>query len=199
MESEHQTEGGTAILQTWGGGMLEIAEQEDRNLLKLTTSWSHLFAIWRKINPNLVKLPQPGHSHVPAKAISNGYAPPEALGFSHTFCQTVPNSLQVILQLFFSKTNKIKFYLTKSAVHRSYLFEWVSESHSVVSDSLWPPGLYSPWNSPGQDTGVGSLSFLQGIFPTQGLNPGLPYCRRILYQLSHQGSPSLLLVFPARL
>ena len=41
-----------------------------------------------------------------------------------------------------------------------------------------------PWNSPGQNTGVGSLSLLQGIFPTQGSNPGLPHCRRILYQLS---------------
>ena len=37
---------------------------------------------------------------------------------------------------------------------------------------------------------MGSLSLLQGIFPTQGLNPGLPHCRRILYHLSHQGSPS---------
>ena len=63
-----------------------------------------------------------------------------------------------------------------------------SESRSVVSDSLWPHGLYSPWISPGQNTGVGSLSLLQGIFPTQGSNPGLPHCRRILYQLSHQGS-----------
>ena len=42
-----------------------------------------------------------------------------------------------------------------------------SESCSVVSDSLRPHGLYSPWNSPGQNTGVGSLSLLQGIFPTQ--------------------------------
>ena len=48
-----------------------------------------------------------------------------------------------------------------------------SESCSVVSDSLQPHGLYSPWNSPGQNTGVGSLSFLQRIFPTQGSNPGL--------------------------
>ena len=40
----------------------------------------------------------------------------------------------------------------------------------------------TPWDSPGQNTGVGSLSFLQGIFATQGLNPGLPHCRRILYQ-----------------
>ena len=44
-------------------------------------------------------------------------------------------------------------------------------------------------NSPGQNTGVGSLSLLQGIFPTQGSNPGLSHCRQILYQLSHKGSP----------
>ena len=62
----------------------------------------------------------------------------------------------------------------------------ISESRSVVSDSLWPRGPYSPWNSPGQNTGVGSHSFLQGIFPTQGLNPGLLYCSQILYHLSHQ-------------
>ena len=67
-----------------------------------------------------------------------------------------------------------------------------SQSHSIVSDSLRPCGVYSPWNSPGQNTGVGSLSLLQGIFPTQESNPGLPYCRPILfYQLSHQGSPKL--------
>ena len=63
-----------------------------------------------------------------------------------------------------------------------------SESHSVVSDPLRPHGLYSPWNSPGQNTGVGSLSLLRGIFPTQRSNPGLPDCMRILYQLSRKGS-----------
>ena len=47
---------------------------------------------------------------------------------------------------------------------------------------------YSPWNSPGQNTGVGSLSLLQGIFPSQGSNPDLSRCRQILYQLSHKGS-----------
>ena len=67
-----------------------------------------------------------------------------------------------------------------------------SESRSVVSDSLWPHGLYSPWNSPGQNTGVGSLSLLQGIFPTQGWNLGLLHRRQILYQLSHKGSPRIL-------
>ena len=51
---------------------------------------------------------------------------------------------------------------------------------------------YSPRNSPGQNTGVSSLSLLQEIFPTQGLNPGLPHCRRILYQLSHKQSPRIL-------
>ena len=59
-------------------------------------------------------------------------------------------------------------------------YTW-SESCSVVSDSLRPHGLYSPWNSPGPNTGV--------AFPfSKGLNPGLSYCRQILYQLSHKGS-----------
>ena len=64
--------------------------------------------------------------------------------------------------------------------------EELSESRSVVSDSLQPHGLYSPWYSP---TGVDSHSILRGIFLTQGLNPGFPHCRQILHQLSHQGSP----------
>ena len=67
-----------------------------------------------------------------------------------------------------------------------------SENRSVVSDFLQPHGLYSLWNSPGQNTGVGRLSLLQGIFPTQGSNPGLPHCRQILYQLSHKGNPRIL-------
>ena len=68
-----------------------------------------------------------------------------------------------------------------------------------MSDSLRPHGLYNPWNSPGQDTGVScpfsrvssqpkSPGDLQGIIP----NPGLPHCRQILYQLSHEGSPRIL-------
>ena len=71
-------------------------------------------------------------------------------------------------------------------------------SHSVVSDSLRPHRLYSPWNSPGQNTGVGSLSLLQGIFPIQGSNPGLSHCGQILSQLSHRVSPGILdwVVYP---
>ena len=68
-----------------------------------------------------------------------------------------------------------------------------SKVRSVVSESLRPHGIYSPQNSPGQNTGVGSLSLLQGIFPTQGSNPGLLHCRRILYQLRQEGRPSSLL------
>ena len=70
----------------------------------------------------------------------------------------------------------------------SDLWKW---SHSVLSNSLWPHGLYSPWHS-GQNIGVGSLSLLQGKFPTQGLNPGLPHFRQILYLLSHKRSPRIL-------
>ena len=70
---------------------------------------------------------------------------------------------------------------------------YVCESCSVVSSSLRPHGLHSPWRSPGQNTGVGNLSLLQRIFLTQGLNPGLLHYRQILYQLSHQGSPWLFL------
>ena len=58
--------------------------------------------------------------------------------------------------------------------------------------TLQPHGLYSPWNSPGWNTGVGSLSILWGIFQTQGLNPDIPHCRQIVYQLSHKGSPRIL-------
>ena len=83
--------------------------------------------------------------------------------------------------------NFVSFSVTKCNYQRSE-----SESCSVMSNSFWPHGLYSPGNSQDQNTGVVSCSFLQGIFPTQGSNPGLPHCRQILYQLSHQGSPKIL-------
>ena len=65
---------------------------------------------------------------------------------------------------------------------------------SVLSGSsrpygLQPAWLLCPWTSSGKNTGVGSHSFLQGIFPTQGLNPGFLHCRQTPYHLSHQGSP----------
>ena len=66
-------------------------------------------------------------------------------------------------------------------------WKWKSLSRVQLFVTPWT------WNSPGQNTGVGSLSLLQGIFPTQGSNPGLPHCGRILYHLSHKGSPILFL------
>ena len=65
---------------------------------------------------------------------------------------------------------------------------------SVVSNSLRPHGLkptrlLCPWDFPGKNPGVGCHSLLQGIFPTQGLNPGVLDCRQILYCLRHQGNP----------
>ena len=67
-------------------------------------------------------------------------------------------------------------------------------NHSVMSDSCnpidcSPPGFSVHGDSPGKNAGGGCSFLLQGIFPTQGLNPGLPHCRRILYCLSHQWSP----------
>ena len=67
-----------------------------------------------------------------------------------------------------------------------------SESRSVMSSSLWPHKLYNPGDSLGQNTGVSSLSLLQGIFPAQGSNPGLLHCRQILPQLSHKGNSRIL-------
>ena len=66
-------------------------------------------------------------------------------------------------------------------------------SHSVTSNSCNPMGCSPPGSSvqgdsPGKSIGVGYHAFLQGIFPTQGLNPDLPHCRWILYHLSHQGN-----------
>ena len=69
----------------------------------------------------------------------------------------------------------------------------VAQSCLTLCDpsGLKPARLLYPWDFPGQNTGVGSLSLLQGTqgFPTQGLNPGLPRCRHILHCLNHQGSP----------
>ena len=69
-----------------------------------------------------------------------------------------------------------------------YLWKWKSLSRV----QLFVTPMDCPWNSLGQNTGVGSLSLLQGIFSTQGSNPGLLHCKWIFYQLSHKGSPRIL-------
>ena len=68
----------------------------------------------------------------------------------------------------------------------------LSESYAVMSNSMQLHELYSPWNPPGQNPGVGSLSLLWGIFPTQVLCIAGRFFRQILYQLSHKGSPRIL-------
>ena len=75
---------------------------------------------------------------------------------------------------------------TRPVVNAGFLWrevKWKSLSHVRLFATPWT---IHPWNSPGQNTGVGSLSLLQGTFPTQGSNPGLSHCRQILYCLSHQ-------------
>ena len=80
-----------------------------------------------------------------------------------------------------------------NAVNSSQILSMCVISHSVMSKSLQshgllPTRLLCPWNSPGKNTGVGSHSLLQGIFPTQGSNQGVPCCRQILHHMSPNSS-----------
>ena len=111
----------------------------------------------------------------------------------------IPYSKQAFLKFFYAKLFDTTFsrdFLIEekngwrggSSIWR-YKWKWKSLSHVWLFVTPWT---IQSMNSPGQNTGMGSLSFLQGIFPTQVSNPGLPYCRRILYQLSHNWSPRIL-------
>ena len=120
-----------------------------------------------------------------------GPSPAHRFSMFLLFIAPIWNFLNILLSSHFYFKLTRYFNSTRNSFVKSE-----SESRSVMSDSLQPHGLYSPWNSPGQNTGVGNLSLLQGIFPTQGSNPGLMHCRQILYQLSHKGSNSYVgLVF----
>ena len=102
-------------------------------------------------------------------------------------CPSLPEGQHRSNALFFSSYLVIDHNVLSVPIAADDLtrVKWKSLSH------VWLFA-YSQWDSPGQNTGVGSLSLLQGIFPTQGSNWGLPHCRWILYQLSHQGSPRIL-------
>ena len=104
-------------------------------------------------------------------------------------------------------TTQLQFTKSSSSGHSAFVSDISTPSHSLccavlclVAQSpltLNPmdcslPGSSVHGYSPGKNTGVGCHVFLQGIFPTQGSNPGLPHCRRFLYRLSHQGSPWVL-------
>ena len=71
-----------------------------------------------------------------------------------------------------------------------YTVKW-SESRSVMSDSLWPHGLYNPWNSPGQNTGVSYLSLSPGDFPDPGIEPGSPALHEYSLPTELSGKPML--------
>ena len=106
---------------------------------------------------------------------------------------SLPHSFMEITLKTQSKKKKKKKNLSTLKPQLIVKWKWSErESRSVMSDSLQPHGLCSAWNSPGQNTGVGSLSLLQGIFSTQGLNLRLPHCSWILYQLSRKRSPRVL-------
>ena len=117
-------------------------------------------------------------------------------------CLTSLSTLGPLRSIHVSKSKMAVFLMAEWATimgSQRVRHDWATEHACSESEvkvaqacpTLWDPKdyIYSPWNSPGQDTGVGSLSLLQGIFLTQGSNPGLPHCRGILYQLSHRGSP----------
>ena len=80
------------------------------------------------------------------------------------------------------------FNLQKAWFCTASLCIWKWKWKLLSNVSLQPDGLYSPWDSPGKNTGVGFCSLLQGIFPTLGSNPGLLHCRWILYCLSSRKS-----------
>ena len=89
---------------------------------------------------------------------------------------------------------KLKFINAKYLLYLCMCACWITY---VLSDSLWPHGLYltrllCSWDFPGKNIGVDCHFLLQEIFLTQGLNPGLLHCRQTLYCLSHQGSPCLV-------
>ena len=113
------------------------------------------------------------HHHVPCSAICVFVSKPSSL-----FSCTDPSHWT-------QGSKPVRFLLACLYLHRSYFQVKVTQSCPTLCN---PHGL-CPGNSPGQNTGLDSLSLLQEIFPTQGLNPGLLHCRRILYHLSHKGSP----------
>ena len=96
-------------------------------------------------------------------------------------------SLMAVSTAHQSATTLMLWRVSGFTVHHLFPWKWKLLSRVRLFATPW-----TVKNSPGQNTGVGSLFLLQGIFPTKGLNPGLPQCRQILYQLSHQRSPRIL-------
>jgi len=119
------------------------------------------------------------------------------------FCATVvaseqcPSSSRRMLQTSWRRMGWVYFILPVRRTSQSSLLWLVTQSCLTLCNpmdySLSGSSVHG--DSPGKNTGVSCHALLQGIFPTHGLNPGLPYCRQILYLLSHQGSPTSLLLW----
>ena len=142
-------------------------------------------------------------SHIPMAPLSTGQAtgsPSTQRRVSPKYCLLCFQSLLALTQVRLVSAGVEAYTKAFSALVQlptcfNFVF-WVhAQSRPTLCDPMdcSPPRLLCPWNFPGKNTGVGSPSLLQGIFPTQGSNPGLLHCRQMLYCLSHQGSTTLFL------
>ena len=124
------------------------------------------------------------------------------LKLKYPYCYEVKNTLKTVNSLlcpsFLTPLVYAPPFYSPSLNAQSAMWLWQENVHyftvlffTVKGKSL-VMSMDIPQSSPGQDTGVGSLSLLQRIFSTQGSNPGLPHCRRILYQLRYKRSPVTL-------
>ena len=121
----------------------------------------------------------------------NGFTnfPKQAHTHTHTNGKPIQNEKNVTLRI----SKNMKLQAQQVIILEIYVSKKSEGSCSVVSDSLRPHGLQPTrllhlWDFPGKSTGVGCHCLLQEIFLTQGLNPGPPHCRQMLYHLNHQGN-----------
>ena len=106
--------------------------------------------------------------------------------------QNASNVLVSVLSGLFSNRHEKSCPKAVHGFHKTWRHMKVKVEVTQSSLTLQPHGLYSPWSPPGRNTTVGNCSLLQGIFPTQGSNPGLPHWSWILYQLSQRKAPEYL-------
>ena len=111
------------------------------------------------------------------------YMSASSITCSETNSISSPSVITEVYTMPGAKQTLNKYFLDKIILEFDIsMWKWKSLSPVQLFVTPWT------WNSPGQNTGVGTCSLLQGIFPTQGSNPGPQHCSWILYQLSHQGS-----------
>ena len=128
------------------------------------------------------------------------------LSIKYQKCQSWSWLLPVYRQLCYEQLDSFLHELNWREIDKiiaagNIIISYVSELKSLsrvrlfATLGLWPPRLLCPWDSPGRDAGMGCHALLQGIVPTQGSNPGVPHCRRFLYQLSCQGGSSHMILY----